>query len=351
MKKIISTLICILFFYSGFAQQNLVDAKKIQARDSLRLGGVWRSTWPTAGTASNITGLIQQGTNVTITGTGTTGSPYVINSSAGTTGWGLTGNAGTTPGTNFIGTTDGQDFVIKRNGLEGLRFKENYSTLFQPGLGNVVTGFGSISMGGNNSASGVYSMGVGVLNKVKNYGGFVVGVANDSAGVGSLTIMDPLNRIFQIGNGTANNARSNAMTVLHNGSIGFGTVSPNATVDISGSFRLANGTQGSGKILTSDASGLASWQTPSGGGGSVAWIDESFEVDAESIIPAGDSILTINETGVLVNSVMVFVDGVFVHPLRTDRFSYTLTINPTNINIQFTDPVTAGMLITVKATK
>jgi hypothetical protein len=37
--------------------------------------------------------------------------------------WGLTGNTGTTAGTNFIGTTDAKDVVIKANGVEGLRLK------------------------------------------------------------------------------------------------------------------------------------------------------------------------------------------------------------------------------------
>lgn len=40
-------------------------------------------------------------------------------------GWKLTGNAGTTAGTNFIGTTDAVDFVIKANGVEMGRFYEN----------------------------------------------------------------------------------------------------------------------------------------------------------------------------------------------------------------------------------
>jgi len=35
--------------------------------------------------------------------------------------WSLTGNAGTTAGTNFIGTTDAQDIVIKANSLERVR--------------------------------------------------------------------------------------------------------------------------------------------------------------------------------------------------------------------------------------
>ncbi len=33
-------------------------------------------------------------------------------------GWGLTGNTATTAGTNFIGTTDAEDFVIKTNNTQ-----------------------------------------------------------------------------------------------------------------------------------------------------------------------------------------------------------------------------------------
>lgn len=42
-------------------------------------------------------------------------------SAFGGAGWELLGNAGTTAGTNFIGTTDGQDLVFKRNSTEGAR--------------------------------------------------------------------------------------------------------------------------------------------------------------------------------------------------------------------------------------
>ena len=37
--------------------------------------------------------------------------------------WNTTGNTGTTPGTNFIGTTDAKDFVFKTNGIEKGRIK------------------------------------------------------------------------------------------------------------------------------------------------------------------------------------------------------------------------------------
>lgn len=40
---------------------------------------------------------------------------------SGGSGWELTGNAGTNPSTNFIGTTDAQDLVIKTDNTEAIR--------------------------------------------------------------------------------------------------------------------------------------------------------------------------------------------------------------------------------------
>jgi hypothetical protein len=74
--------------------------------------------------------LVGNGTSpVTLLGAGTNGQVLTIVSGAPAwaaagsfSGWSLTGNAGTTAGTNFIGTTDAQDFVIKANSLEVARF-------------------------------------------------------------------------------------------------------------------------------------------------------------------------------------------------------------------------------------
>lgn len=44
--------------------------------------------------------------------------------------------------------------------------------------------------------------------------------------------------------------------------VGIGTSTPNAKLDVNGTFKVVDGTQGAGKILTSDATGLASWQPP-----------------------------------------------------------------------------------------
>jgi hypothetical protein len=54
---------------------------------------------------------------------------YVCNGAQGTAGsqnaWSLTGNVGTNPTNNFLGTTDAQDIVVKTNGSERLRVLSN----------------------------------------------------------------------------------------------------------------------------------------------------------------------------------------------------------------------------------
>ena len=47
--------------------------------------------------------------------------------------------------------------------------------------------------------------------------------------------------------------------------IGVGTVTPGASLEVDGSFKYVTGSEANGKVLTSDANGLASWQTPSTG--------------------------------------------------------------------------------------
>jgi uncharacterized protein (TIGR02145 family) len=44
--------------------------------------------------------------------------------------------------------------------------------------------------------------------------------------------------------------------------VGIGTSTPSAKLHIAGNVKIADGTQGAGKVLTSDANGLASWATP-----------------------------------------------------------------------------------------
>lgn len=60
-------------------------------------------------------------------------------------------------------------------------------------------------------------------------------------------------------NGTA---WANSSNIYNNdGNVGIGTTSPAAKLDITGTFKITDGSEGAGKVLTSDATGFASWQT------------------------------------------------------------------------------------------
>lgn len=62
-------------------------------------------------------------------------------------------------------------------------------------------------------------------------------------------------------NGATWETTSNAL--YNNGSqIGVGTTTPAAKLDIAGNIKIADGSQGAGKVLTSDATGLATWAAP-----------------------------------------------------------------------------------------
>lgn len=76
-------------------------------------------------TAAQKTAIATPATGLLIYQTDGTAGFYYYNGAAwvpfGSAGWALTGNAGTTPATNFLGTTDAQDLVIKANNAEAIR--------------------------------------------------------------------------------------------------------------------------------------------------------------------------------------------------------------------------------------
>jgi hypothetical protein len=109
------------------------------------------------------TGLIAYNTNGT-TGPGLvmwTGSRWVMFELQGTC-WSLTGNAGTTPGTHFIGTTDPVDFAIYTNDSEKMRVASTGEVVVNRNaplfLGDI---FSSFSSGANYAING-YADGTGV---------------------------------------------------------------------------------------------------------------------------------------------------------------------------------------------
>lgn len=87
------------------------------------------------------------------------------------------------------------------------------------------------------------------------------------------------------------------MTVDLSGNFGIGTTSPAQKLDVNGTFAVRGGSPGSGKVLTSDADGDASWTTPptvSGTSGQVTYFNGTNSVTSESgfTYDAGTNTLT-----------------------------------------------------------
>jgi hypothetical protein len=66
---------------------------------------------------------------------------------------------------------------------------------------------------------------------------------------------------FTYATDNTNNLRER-LSITDNGNVGIGISAPEAVLHVDGSFMLQDGSQGDGKILTSDATGRTSWQVP-----------------------------------------------------------------------------------------
>lgn len=82
------------------------------------------------------------------------------------------------------------------------------------------------ALGNQTKASGFASISAGVFTRARSDYSFVTGLFNDTTNT---------NRLFEIGNGTADNIRRNAMTVLQNGNTGIGTTNPAARLHVDSS--------------------------------------------------------------------------------------------------------------------
>jgi trimeric autotransporter adhesin len=84
---------------------------------------------------------------------------------------------------------------------------------------------------------------------------------------GYLQFTTGINGHFEFYTTTAPNTWQNLMEILPNGNVGIGTTSPAATLDVHGpsgaTLKIVDGYQANGYILTSNATGVASWTAPS----------------------------------------------------------------------------------------
>ncbi len=183
--------------------------------------------------------------------------------------WKTTGNSGTNPASNFIGTTDNVALLGKVNSVASF-FIDNANE----NTANTLFGYNSLQtylLNSNNSAFGASS-----LSNVQDSIGYVsdgnaaIGYAslgNLLSGSGNTAIGALSGTGSSLLYSTAIGARSKVGcdscivlgdTTATNG-VGIGTAYPSAKLDVRGNVKIADGTQGAGKVLQSNSAGLASW--------------------------------------------------------------------------------------------
>lgn len=125
------------------------------------------------------------------------------------------------------------------------------------GFGNSASGIGATVPGGkNNLAAGNYSFAAGLRAKA-NHAGTFVWADNTMADFSS--------------------TKAKTFIIRAANGVGIGTPTPDAKLHVVGKIKMVDGNQGAGKVLTSDANGVGTWQAAAGGGAS-GWTDDGTVV-------------------------------------------------------------------------
>lgn len=208
-----------------------------------------------------------------------------------TNAWALTGNTGTTPGTNFVGTTDGKAFIVKTNSVQrawfanadSLRLGIMGSAAVAPPTAFVVGSAGwTLASTANNQAGTdlIVQSGAGTGNSTTNGNVIFQTPAAGASGTAVETMTERM-RITQTGRvGIGTNAPSQALEVKGNALLSasagvaskLGLQNPAATftttfaagaqaANIDYTLPLSTPSAGNQGVLLSDASGTLSWVT------------------------------------------------------------------------------------------
>ena len=187
--------------------------------------------------ASPATGLLVYQTNV-ITGfyyyTGSVWNPVFSNG----TGWSLTGNSGTTVGTNFLGTTDANDMAIYTNNAERIRV----TLAGDVGIGSSIP-VGILDVFSTNASKEIYFTGnyAGANQNSNSIRLNFVGM-DQTAGFGLQAIntgsFGRKDLVFNNHNANDYTTYSEAMRINYLGDVGIGTIAPQSKLDVNGSVRI-----------------------------------------------------------------------------------------------------------------
>lgn len=150
-------------------------------------------------------------------------------------------------------------------------------SLLSNSTGNSNTGDGYGSLGGN--TIGNYNTAVGYRTLIAN----TTGTNNTAFGYQADVASNNLTNATAIGNSAIVNA-SNTIQLGNSAVTKIFAGTGNTCTLISGGLQITGGVLGAGKVLTSDASGVATWQTPSGSGSGWSLIGNTGTIDGTNFL-------------------------------------------------------------------
>lgn len=171
--------------------------------------------------------------------------------------WKIHGNSSTNPSTNFLGTTDAQDLVIKTNNTEAMRIDTNGNV----GIGTAVP---AMKLGINGSFGVLDSIYTDYFLLVRPSIGEIV-IGDGAASVNGTQIrLNDNTRNIQVSNCTLLQIASDTVSISGNVGIGPGIGAPTSTLHVNGTTRLEGTPQSttSDSLLTIDDAGNVAWRTP-----------------------------------------------------------------------------------------
>ncbi len=197
---------------------------------------------------------------------------YLTNTNTSLNYWSLTGNSGLSAATNFIGTTDAVDLVVKTNNATRMRIKSNtgyvgINTASPSERLHVVGNFylnGAFMPGGDAGTSGyvLTSGGAGISPTWANPNNLAWTLTGNSGTNASANFIGTADAIDFV---TKTNS-TERMRVTSGGNVGINTSSPGSALDVKGTLRLSGSTSGYVALAPAAAAGSTTYTLPSADG-------------------------------------------------------------------------------------
>lgn len=187
----------------------------------------------------------------------------------------------------------------------------------------------AVAIGSNAEAVGYKSTAIGAASEATNNNSIAIGTSTNSTKLNSTALGNAANSTAQNATAIGHNAVANKTNTVILGDnstakVGIGTSNPTEKLQVNGKIKMVDGTQGAGKVLTSDADGVARWVAPS----DVKYFAE-VRKSSNSEISASNSVtfgITDFEQGITANSNNFQTQNV----AGTYRVSFKITLQKNN---------------------